>query len=72
MGISGNIVRMKGNSPKVSHKEQRSRGLKQYGGHGAAGIGGASSIGSVNTGVPGSGNSSYAVRTIGSSKGINR
>lgn len=72
MGISGNIVRMKGNSPKVSQKDpNRSRGLKQYGGH-AAGIGGASSIGSVNTAVPGSNNSSYAVRTIGSSKGMNR
>ena len=63
MGISGNIVRMKGNSPKVSSKDpNRSRGVKHYGG-GAAGLGGASSIGSVNTGGS-SNNASYGVRTI--------
>lgn len=72
MGISGNLVRMKGNSPKVSSKDpNRSRGVKHYGGGNAASLGGAGSIGSVNT-ASGSNNASYGVRSIQSSKGMNR
>jgi len=49
MGISGGMVRLKGNSPKVSSKDQnRPRTLKQYGGNQpgmSAGIGNVGMIG---------------------------
>jgi hypothetical protein len=35
IGISGGMVRLKGNSPKVSSKDnQRNRTIKQFGGQG--------------------------------------
>jgi hypothetical protein len=52
MGISGGMVRLKGNSPKVSTKDQnRPRTLKQYGGS-QPGIG---NVGLVGPGSMGQG-----------------
>jgi|TARA_B110000305_G_scaffold235820_1_gene296142 hypothetical protein len=50
IGISAGMVRLKGNSPKVSGKDgsNRPRTIKQFGGQGAqmsAGVGGVGSIG---------------------------
>mmetsp|Transcript_7989 Transcript_7989/g.13401 ORF Transcript_7989/g.13401 Transcript_7989/m.13401 type:complete len:396 (+) Transcript_7989:3-1190(+) len=79
MGISGGMVRLKGNSPKVSGKDSnRPRGIKNFTGSSSgnstaamsAGVGGVSSIGTVNSGVINSQN--YGVRSIHSQKGINR
>lgn len=53
MGISGGMVRLKGNSPKVSGKDSnRPRTIKQFGQQQnmPAGIGGIGSIGAVATG----------------------
>ena len=74
MGISGGMVRLKGNSPKVSGKDSnRPRTIKQFGQQNMpAGIGGVGSIGAVATGAGGMQNSQYGVRTIQSQKGINR
>lgn len=56
MGISGGMVRLKGNSPKVSAKDQnRPRTLKQYGGSQqgitSGGIGNVGMIGQVSGGL---------------------
>lgn len=72
MGISGGMVRLKGNSPKVSGKDSnRPRSIKQYGQQNMpAGVGGIGSIGNIaSSNIPGS---QYGVRTIQSQKGINR
>ena len=73
MGISGGMVRLKGNSPKVSGKDSnRARTLKQYVGSShansatSAGLGGIGSVGQV------SGAQGYSVRSIQSQKGIGR
>ena len=49
MGISGGMVRLKGNSPKVQSKDSnRPRTIKQFGNQGgSAGVG---SIGSIGAG----------------------
>jgi hypothetical protein len=67
MGISGGMVRLKGNSPKISAKDSnRPRTIKQFGQQNmSAGVGSVSTVGSVN-------NSQYGVRNIQSQKGINR
>lgn len=66
MGISGGMVRLKGNSPKVSGKDSnRPRTIKQFssGNNGmSAGIGGVGNIGQVGNG--GIQSSSYGVRSI--------
>ena len=62
---------MKGNSPKVSSKDQnRPRNLKQYGHSNnlSAAIGGVGSIGQVGVGMQ----HQLGVRSIQSQKGINR
>ena len=72
MGISGGMVRLKGNSPKVSGKDSnRPRNIKQFGQQNnqmSAGIGGVGQIGNVS----GVNQSQYGVRSIQSQKGINR
>jgi hypothetical protein len=49
MGISGGMVRLKGNSPKVSGKDSnRPRSIKQFGQQNMpAGVGGIGSIGNI-------------------------
>jgi len=75
MGISGGMVRLKGNSPKVSTKDSNNRPrVKQYGNSNSssgmsAGLGNVGSIGQVGGGVQSSG---YGIRNIQSSKGMNR
>jgi hypothetical protein len=66
------MVRLKGNSPKVSSKDNqnRPRNIKNFGAQGGAGIGGVGTIGQV--GVGGIQQSQFGVRTIQSQKGINR
>tara|TARA_B100000780_G_C20732870_1_gene291190 strand:+ start:194 stop:370 length:177 start_codon:yes stop_codon:yes gene_type:complete len=52
MGISGGMIRLKGNSPKVSGKDSnRPRTIKQFGGqqNNVQGMGGVGSIGTVGT-----------------------
>jgi hypothetical protein len=63
MGISGGMVRLKGNSPKVSGKDSnRPRAIKQFGNqNGPSGIGGIGSIGNVGSGIQ---SSQYGVRSI--------
>lgn len=75
IGISGGMVRLKGNSPKVSSKDgqNRPRTIKQFGAQGtqmSAGVGGVGTIGQVGSGSLQ--NSQFGVRTIQSQKGINR
>lgn len=64
MGISGGMIRLKGNSPKVSGKDSnRPRGMKQFGAQqNVPGMSGVGSIGTVGTG--GIQSSQYGVRTI--------
>lgn len=68
------MVRLKGNSPKVSGKDNqnRPRNIKNFGAQGgvSAGIGGVGSIGQV--GVGSMQQTQFGVRTIQSQKGINR
>lgn len=77
MGISGGMVRLKGNSPKVSKDPNRQRQIKQFGGSGnlAAGLGSIGGIGKISssgpTGLQGV-NGTYGIRNIQSSKGMNR
>lgn len=73
MGISGGMIRLKGNSPKVSGKDSnRPRGMKQFGGQ-PTNVPGMSGVGSIGTvGAGGIQSSQYGVRTIQSQKGINR
>jgi hypothetical protein len=56
MGISGGMVRLKGNSPKVSGKDSnRPRAIKQFGGNNVpSGIGSIGTIGNVGSSMPGS------------------
>jgi hypothetical protein len=61
MGISGGMVRLKGNSPKVSSKDQnRPRGINKY-------TSGASNVGAVS-----GGGAQFGMRGMNSSKGMNR
>lgn len=67
IGISAGMVRLKGNSPKVSGKDgqNRPRTIKQFGAQNSqmsAGVGGVGSIGQVGSGSLQ--NSQFGVRTI--------
>jgi hypothetical protein len=74
MGMSGGMVRLKGNSPKVqSDGKNRPRTIKQYSGQPglSSGIGNVGMIGQHSGSANGL-NGYNGMRNISSSKGMNR